>query len=43
MISWWRYVRFEDIAAYEAAGWIVECALGAYSVFMRWTGEGDPP
>lgn len=46
MISWLRYVRLADIAAYEAAGWVHEADLGpvhgAYSVLMRWAGEGEP-
>lgn len=47
MISWFRYVRHADRAAYESAGWVFAADLGMphclYSVLMRWGGEGEPP
>ncbi len=47
MISWFRYVRHADVAAYEANGWAFAADLGPthghWSVLMIWTGEGDPP
>ena len=45
-MSWYRYVRHADRAAYEAAGWVFAGSMGhhdVYSVLMRWTGEGEPP
>lgn len=40
----YRYVRHEQRAAYEAAGWAFAADLGpthgAWSVLMRWAGEG---
>lgn len=46
MITWLQYVRYADVPAFEAAGW-VHCAdlgpvHGAWSVLMRWAGRGKP-
>lgn len=45
-IQFFRYVRHEDVAAYERTGWAFAADLGLphalYSVLMRWTGEGEP-
>ena len=46
MISWFRFVPHDEMAAYERLGWIVVAHLGpvhgAYAVLMRWTGEDEP-
>ena len=46
MIEFYRYVRYEDIPVYEAKGWVVDATLGlphgAFSVLMKWMGEGEP-
>lgn len=47
MVTWFRYARPDDVAAYEAAGWTV-CAWnlgpghGRWSVMMQWVGEDEP-
>ena len=45
MISWFRFVPHDEMAAYERLGWIVVAHLGpvhgAYAVLMRWTGENE--
>ena len=45
-MTWYRYVRFRDIPAREAEGWVVCADLGPthgqWSVLMRWTGK-EPP
>jgi hypothetical protein len=46
VISWFRYVRHAEVAAYERQGWTVVAHLGpvhgAYAVLMRWSGENEP-
>lgn len=46
MIGWFAYVRHAEVASYERLGWVVVDSLGpvhgAWSVLMRWTGEGEP-
>ena len=46
MISWFRFVPHDEMAAHERQGWIVVARLGpvhgAYAVLMRWTGEDEP-
>ena len=46
MIYWFRYARHADVPNLEACGWLVASDLGpvhgAYSVLMRWYGEGAP-
>jgi hypothetical protein len=46
MISWFRYVRHEDRARFEAEGWAFVDDLGpvhgAYSCLMEFQGDGDP-
>jgi hypothetical protein len=46
MISWFAYVRHDEVRAREDAGWVLVGDLGpvhgAWSVLMRWTGPGDP-
>ena len=46
MISWFRFVPHDEVAAYERQGWIVVARLGpvhgTYAVLMRWTGESEP-
>jgi hypothetical protein len=46
MISWFAYVRHEDVAARREEGWVLVGDLGpvhgAWSVLMRWTGPGEP-
>ena len=46
MISWFRFVPHDEVAAYERLGWIVVAHLGpvhgAYAVLMRWTGKDEP-
>ena len=45
-ITWFRYVRHAQRAAYEAAGWVFAADLGPthgqWSVLMEWTGIGEP-
>lgn len=47
MISWFRYVRHDDVAEYESNGWAIAADLGPthgqWAVLMKWTGEGNPP
>lgn len=46
MITWFRYVRHAEAAAFEALGWVFAADLGSthgqWSVLMRWAGEGEP-
>ncbi len=46
MISWFRFVPHDEMAAYERLGWIVVAHLGpvhgAYAVLMRWSGGNEP-
>ena len=46
MISWFRYVRHEEVETYARQGWRVVAGLGpvhgCWSVLMRWMGEGVP-
>jgi hypothetical protein len=46
MISFFRYVRHEDIPAMQAKGWVVVADLGmphaCFSVLCEWQGEGEP-
>ena len=46
MISWFRFVPHDEMAAHERQGWIVVAHLGpvhgAYAVLMRWMGENEP-
>jgi hypothetical protein len=46
VISWFRFVPHDEMAAYERLGWIVVAHLGpvhgAYAVLMRWSGENEP-
>jgi len=46
VISWFHYVRHQDIPIYKTAGWRFAADLGpthgAYAVLMIWTGEGIP-
>lgn len=41
-ISWFKYVVFDDIWAYEACGWVVRAVLGVHAVLMEFTEEGEP-
>jgi hypothetical protein len=45
--GWYKYVRVEDVPEWEEKGWEVDapargCHHDAYSVVMRWLGDGDP-
>lgn len=47
-ISWHRFVRHQQVPAYERQGWIVSDALrgthhGDWSTLMHWTKSGKPP
>jgi hypothetical protein len=46
VISWFRYVRHAEVAAYERQGWIAVADLGPvhgrWSVLMLWTGKDEP-
>lgn len=46
MISWLRYVPHDQIPAFLEKGWEVVALAGTphgnYSVWMRFTGEGEP-
>jgi hypothetical protein len=45
-MKWFRYVRHEDRAKFEAKGWAFAAELhsphGHWSILMVWTGEGEP-
>jgi hypothetical protein len=46
--GWYKYVRGEDIPEWEDKGWeasdaTTACHHNAYSIIMKWTGDGDPP
>jgi hypothetical protein len=45
-VSYFRFVRHEDVARFEREGWaVVSTDLGPhrfYSVLMQWTGSGAP-
>lgn len=45
-MKWFRYVRHDDRAAFEAKGWKFSAYLhaphGRWSVLMEWGGEGEP-
>ena len=47
MISWFRYVRHDQVARREAEGWVTVADLGPvhgfWSVLMQWTGTGEAP
>lgn len=45
--AWYRYVRHEDIAAFEAVGWrrvdgLTPCLHDFWSTILEWAGEGEP-
>lgn len=47
MISWFRYVPHDMVEDFLAVGWIIVDDMqgthhGAYSVLMKYTGEGEP-
>ena len=46
MISWFRFVPHDEMAAYERQGWIAVADLGPvhgrWSVLMLWTGKDEP-
>ena len=49
MIRIFRYVRFQDIPAFLAAGWewddretALHAPHGCYAVVMEWTKDGEP-
>jgi hypothetical protein len=46
-MTWFRYIRHERIAAYEALGWVIVDDLanthhGDHAVLGKWAGEGEP-
>ena len=48
MSVWLKYVPHEDVAAFEALGWLRVAVShfvhhDAYSVIMEWGGKGEPP
>jgi hypothetical protein len=45
--QWFRYVVHAQIGSYLSKGWTIADDLagtshGAWSVLMKWTGEGEP-
>ncbi len=45
-VTWFRFVRHADVAAFELAGWFVCGDLGSthgrWAVLMQWAGKGQP-
>ena len=48
MLTWYKYVPHDDVAAYVAAGWEKSTALkdthhGDYATLCVWEHDGEPP
>lgn len=45
-VTWFRYVRHEDVAQFVWKGWFPSADLGpthgVWSVLMQWGGAGEP-
>ena len=46
-LSWFRYVRFDEVDVYEKQGWRVVSDLGPthgqWALLMQWGGNDEPP